>query len=67
MSAFCWRIAACGSEAHRFVAEQLRAKIVHPPQEGGFEPGYHSVLFEDPDGIRVEVSFVPGRGHLDRL
>jgi hypothetical protein len=23
------------------------------------------VLFEDPDGIRVEVNFVPGRGHFD--
>ncbi len=54
-------------EAHRFVAEQLRAKIVHPPREDGFAPGYYSVLFEDPDGIRVEVNFVPGRGHLDRL
>ena len=37
------------------------------PQEDGFAPGYYSVLFEDPDGIRVEVNFVPGRGHLDRL
>ena len=54
-------------EAHRFVAEELRAKIVHPPREDGFAPGYYSVLFEDPDGIRVEVNFVPGRGHLDRL
>ena len=54
-------------EAHRFVADELRAKIVHPPQEDGFAPGYYSVLFEDPDGIRVEVNFVPGRGHLDRL
>ena len=52
---------------HRFVAGELRAKVVHPPQEDGFAPGYYSVLFEDPDGIRVEVNFVPGRGHLDRL
>jgi hypothetical protein len=22
------------------------------------------VLFEDPDGIRIEVNFVPGKGHL---
>ena len=52
---------------HRFVAGELRAKIVHPPEEGAWAPGYYSVLFEDPDGIRVEVNFVPGRGHLDRL
>ncbi len=50
---------------HRFVAGELKARIVHPPEEGAhFAPGYYSVLFEDPDGIRVEVNFVPGRGHL---
>lgn len=49
---------------HRFVADELRARIVHPPEESGFAPGYYSVLFEDPDGIRVEVNHVPGRGHL---
>ena len=27
-------------------------------------PGYYSVLFEDPDGIRLEVCFVPGAGLL---
>lgn len=49
---------------HRFVADELQAHIVHPPEDGGFAPGYYSVLFEDPDGIRIEVNFVPGRGHL---
>jgi catechol 2,3-dioxygenase-like lactoylglutathione lyase family enzyme len=50
---------------HRFAADELGAKIVHPPEEGPqFAPGYYSVLFEDPDGIRVEVNFVPGKGHL---
>ena len=29
-----------------------------------FASGYYSVLFEDPDGIRVEVNHVPGQGHL---
>jgi catechol 2,3-dioxygenase-like lactoylglutathione lyase family enzyme len=49
---------------HRFVADELGARIVHPPEEGAFAPGYYSVLFEDPDGIRVEVNHVPGKGHL---
>ncbi len=49
---------------HRFVADDLQARIVHPPEEGGFAPGYYSVLFEDPDGLRIEVNFVPGRGHF---
>lgn len=45
--------------------EKLGAAIVHPPREDGFAPGYYSVLFEDPDGIRIEVNHVPGRGHLE--
>jgi len=49
---------------HAFVAGELGARIVHPPEEAGFAPGYYSVLFEDPDGIRIEVNHVPGRGHL---
>jgi catechol 2,3-dioxygenase-like lactoylglutathione lyase family enzyme len=48
-----------------FVSGELKARIVHPPEEGKqFAPGYYSVLFEDPDGIRVEVNYVPGKGHL---
>jgi hypothetical protein len=23
------------------------------------------VLFEDPDGIRIEANFLPGKGHLE--
>jgi catechol 2,3-dioxygenase-like lactoylglutathione lyase family enzyme len=42
----------------------LGAKIVHPPEEASWAPGYYSVLFEDPDGIRLEVNFVPGKGLL---
>lgn len=49
---------------HRFLVDELQAHVVHPPEEGGFAPGYYSVLFEDPDGIRVEVNHVPGKGHL---
>jgi catechol 2,3-dioxygenase-like lactoylglutathione lyase family enzyme len=40
-------------------------RIVHPPREDGFAPGYYSVLLEDPDGIRIEACFVPGKGHFD--
>lgn len=43
----------------------LGAKIVHPPQESDWAAGYYSVLFEDPDGLRLEVNFVPGKGNLD--
>jgi catechol 2,3-dioxygenase-like lactoylglutathione lyase family enzyme len=43
---------------------EMGAKIVHPPEEGPWAPGYYSVLFEDPDGIRLELNFVPGQGLL---
>jgi catechol 2,3-dioxygenase-like lactoylglutathione lyase family enzyme len=50
---------------YRFLVDELDAHIVHPPEDGEhFAPGYYSVLFEDPDGIRAEVNHVPGRGHL---
>jgi catechol 2,3-dioxygenase-like lactoylglutathione lyase family enzyme len=50
---------------YRFLVRELHAKIIHPPEEESrFAPGYYSVLFEDPDGIRVEVNFVPGKGHF---
>lgn len=48
---------------HAFLLE-IGAKIVHPPEDGPWTPGYYSVLFEDPDGIRLEVNHVPGRGLL---
>jgi catechol 2,3-dioxygenase-like lactoylglutathione lyase family enzyme len=51
-------------EIFAFVEGELGAKIVHGPQEDAWAPGYYSILFEDPDGIRVEVNHVPGRGHL---
>ncbi len=40
-------------------------RVVHPAEDGSqFAPGYYSVLFEDPDGIRIEVNHVPGKGHF---
>ena len=50
---------------HRFLVDELDARVVQPPEDRSqFASGYYSVLFEDPDGIRVEVNHVPGRGHL---
>ena len=46
-------------------AVSLGANIVHAPEDGGeFAPGYYSVLFEDPDGIRIEINHIPGKGHF---
>ena len=43
---------------------EMGAKIVRGPEENTWAPGYYSVLFEDPDGIRLEMCFVPGSGLL---
>jgi catechol 2,3-dioxygenase-like lactoylglutathione lyase family enzyme len=61
----CLRVRERGDvdEIHRFLAG-IGAKIVHPPEEGPWARGYYSVLFEDPDGIRLEVNHVPGKGLL---
>ena len=48
---------------HDFVKD-LDVTIVRPPQDDDYAPGYYSVLFEDRDGIRIEVNHVPGKGHL---
>jgi len=50
-------------ELHAFVS-QLGAKIVRAPREDSWAPGYYSLLFEDPDGIRLEFNHVPGKGLL---
>lgn len=50
-------------EAYEFV-KALGATIIHAPEEAVWAPGYYSILFEDPDGIRLEVNFVPGKGLL---
>lgn len=44
------------------LASGLGAKIVRGPEERDWAQGYYYVLFEDPDGIRLEVNFIPGAG-----
>jgi catechol 2,3-dioxygenase-like lactoylglutathione lyase family enzyme len=64
---FCFRARAREDvdAIHRFLVEETDARVVHGPEESPqFAPGYYSILFEDPDGIRVEVNHVPGKGHL---
>ena len=45
---------------------EMNAKIIRGPMEGNWAPGYYYILFEDPDGIRLEVNYVPGEGVLDK-
>lgn len=47
-----------------FLAPRGDITLVHGPQEEPWAPGYYSLLFEDPDGIRIEFNHVPGVGLL---
>jgi catechol 2,3-dioxygenase-like lactoylglutathione lyase family enzyme len=42
--------------------QELGATVVRAPEEGPWAPGYYSLSFLDPDGIRLEVNYVPGKG-----
>jgi catechol 2,3-dioxygenase-like lactoylglutathione lyase family enzyme len=44
--------------------QELGAEMVRAPEEGPWAPGYYSLSFLDPDGIRLEVNHVPGKGVL---
>lgn len=47
-----------------FLEQRSDIHLVHGPQEEPWAPGYYSLLFEDPDGIRIEFNHVPGPGLL---
>lgn len=61
---FRMRDRAAIDRVHAFLKERSDIHIVHAPQEEPWAPGYYSVLFEDPDGIRIEFNHVPGAGLL---
>lgn len=62
---FCFRLRARADvDALHQVLQEMNAKIVRAPEDGPWAAGYYSVLFEDPDGIRLEANFVPGAGNL---
>ena len=43
---------------------EMGATIDRGPVEGDWAPGYYYIVFEDPDGIRLEINHVPGKGLL---
>jgi catechol 2,3-dioxygenase-like lactoylglutathione lyase family enzyme len=42
--------------------QEIGADMVRAPEEGPWAPGYYSVSFRDPEGIRLELNHVPGTG-----
>jgi catechol 2,3-dioxygenase-like lactoylglutathione lyase family enzyme len=43
---------------------EIGADMVRAPEDGPWAPGYYSLSFRDPEGIRLEVNHVPGAGLL---
>ncbi len=44
--------------------QQMGAVIDRGPVDAHWMDGYYYIVFEDPDGIRLEVNYVPGKGLL---
>jgi len=63
----CFRLRSAGDvqTLHEALVARGGVNILRAPEAGPWAPGYVSILFEDPDGIRLEANFVPGRGNLD--
>jgi catechol 2,3-dioxygenase-like lactoylglutathione lyase family enzyme len=51
-------------EAVHSLLLEIGADMVRPPEDGPWAPGYYSLSFRDPEGIRLEVNYVPGAGLL---
>ncbi len=61
---FRMRDRAAVDRLYAFLKDRTDIRFVHGPQEEPWAPGYYSILFEDPDGIRIEFNHVPGAGLL---
>jgi catechol 2,3-dioxygenase-like lactoylglutathione lyase family enzyme len=48
--------------ARALAAEGVR--ILDPPREYTYTPGYYALFFADPDGIKLEVVHIPGNPTL---
>lgn len=46
--------------------QEIGATMVRAPEGGPWAPGYYSLSFLDPEGIRLEVNHVPGKGVFAR-
>jgi ketosteroid isomerase-like protein/catechol 2,3-dioxygenase-like lactoylglutathione lyase family enzyme len=46
--------------------DEIGAELVRAPEDGPWAPGYYSLSFRDPEGIRLEVNYVPGKGLLEK-
>lgn len=61
----CWRVRSREDvDAIHSLLTSIGAEIVRSPQEGPWAPGYCALSLLEPEGIRVELNYVPGQGVL---
>jgi len=55
---------SAGMSMRRMTSSLKSAQTLSMSREAGFAPGYSSLLLGDPDGTRLEINHVPGKGLL---
>ena len=46
--------------------KSIKANVIRGPINGNWVKGYYYIVFEDPDGIRLEVNYVPQKGIFEK-
>ena len=64
---FCFRMKSKEDiEQFYFLLKKIKANIIRGPMNGNWVKGYYYIVFEDPDGIRLEVNYVPNKGIFEK-
>lgn len=64
---FCFRMKSkIAIDSFYKVLLNANCNIIRGPLSGDWVPGYYYLLFEDPDNIRLEVNYVPGKGVFEK-
>ena len=64
---FCFRMRSIDSiDKFYLLLVNIKANIIRGPINGSWVKGYYYIVFEDPDGIRLEVNYVPKKGIFEK-
>lgn len=64
---FCFRMRSVEAiDKFYLLLVNINANIIRGPISGSWVKGYYYIVFEDPDGIRLEVNYVPKKGVFEK-
>ena len=64
---FCFRMRSIKDiEEFYNLLVNIKANVIRGPIKGNWVKGYYYIVFEDPDGIRLEVNYVPKKGVFEK-